>query len=499
MSASGYYTRMFPKLAESPSIPGSEYEKALEKLGEAMVDDDTSDGPATAGYTYLGQLIDHDLTFDITPPDEAHPYASGIRNFRTPFLDLDNIYSGGPTVSPFLYEGRRTEERFLVGCTKAAKDSKFAHGQVRWCDSQSSPDDLPRDERGIALVGDPRQDENLIIAQLHVAFLKYHNRVLEALQNPEAKQIQSAGPRGGTFFQQAQRFVVWNYQYVVLNDFLRTLLDKQVFEDLERKWNTPVRIPSFEFPSFQIPIEFSAAAFRFGHSMVRDSYHFYNSKRRDVDLLCLMALTGQGSKEIECDQFMAPKDASFALPAEWVIEWPSFFELPNQSYHANNFRRIDTKIAKRLHELTPATVKLFNALTFRESRGLTPPHKSLPVRTLVRGARMGLPTGEAVAAALKREKRLKAKQIAAGPHEKELTTLHRNEKTPLWYYILKEAEVCADGARLGPIGSRIVGEVIVQAVRADPTSYLSLDPGWQPFLAGQQRGEMNKILEFLGG
>src|SRR5438477_4461574 len=122
-NAASCYTRMFPKLARSSSMPRSSSEEGLRKLGELMMDDgnpESSDvAPATAGYTYLGQFIDHDLTLDITPLELALPNAEHIRNFRTPFLDLDQVYGGGPNLSHFLYEiqGPPGNERFLIGMT----------------------------------------------------------------------------------------------------------------------------------------------------------------------------------------------------------------------------------------------------------------------------------------------------------------------------------------------------------------------------------------------
>ncbi len=172
MSACSYYTRMFPQLARPPSTPDSILEKGLEQLGRIMTDDNTDrkqNGMLPAGYTYLSQFIDHDLTLDITPLGSAHACVERIPNFRSPFLDLDQLYGGGPSISPFLYRNDYSshgKERFVIGPNKK-KGLEY---------------DLPRNHEGIALVGDARDDENLIVAQLHVVFLMYHNRVLEELR-----------------------------------------------------------------------------------------------------------------------------------------------------------------------------------------------------------------------------------------------------------------------------------------------------------------------------
>jgi hypothetical protein len=422
--------------------------------------DDERHGTPEAGYTYLGQFIDHDLTLDITPPEHAQPHAELIRNFRTPFLDLDHVYGGGPTVSPFLYRNKPTDrgrERFLIGQT-----------------DDGSENDVPRNSEGVALVGDPRQDENLIIAQLHVAFLKLHNRVLDDL---EGGVLPSAGPLNGTPFEEARRLVIWHYQYVVLHDFLRAVLDTTVFEGLPARSG---RCTYAEARPFRIPIEFSAAAFRFGHTMVRDKYHFYNSARGSVSLPDILAQTGSGQGAVPC------------LKTEWVIDWDHFFgTLGVNSFVVNQSLRIDTSLAAQLHDLRSHTVKLFSdpeAKDTTQSKRDAP--KVLPILTLLRGARMGLPSGQDVARALEIENPLTAEEIAtdlATKASKVLTQYAFHRETPLWYYILKEAEMRGSGRRLGRVGSRIVADVITSAVLADPSSYLSIDPSWEPSIRVEKR------------
>ena len=192
------YTRMFPRLpAQGATIP--RLEQGLIELGSKMIAaptdrPDPEDPPPMQGYTYLGQFIDHDLTLDLTPLDAATRNVEHTRNFRTPVLDLDHVYGGGPNLSPFLYSSDSLPgaERFLIGETAATQDVP------------ASPNDLPRNSQGIALTADPREDENLIVAQLHVAFLKLHNRVLDCL---ECGRIQDVGPEGATLFERARRLV----------------------------------------------------------------------------------------------------------------------------------------------------------------------------------------------------------------------------------------------------------------------------------------------------
>lgn len=482
------YSRLFPQLAEAP--PSSTIEKGLEELGRKMKNDGEKDnGDVTAGYTYLGQFIDHDLTLDITPLLDAHPEVEEIPNFRTQFLDLDHVYAGGPNVSPFLYEMSNPpgHERFLIGMTGKAKSRRKDGHQE---ELGSSPDDLPRNARGIALVGDPRQDENLVIAQLHVAFLKFHNLVLEAL---EKGSIADAGPPNGTLFEKARRLVTWNYQYVVFHDFLEKLLEAAVYKSLKEKIAKRAR----PLASFRLPVEFSCAAFRFGHSMVRDFY-VINDDHQKVDLLCLLALTGVGSQTIPCGTSVA---APFVLPADWRVEWQRFFLRPPAKPFFNAAQKINTKIANGLHNLHPETVALFSAAVPNQTKQLTSPEDVLPVRTLLRGARMGLPLGQRVAQAFGLEPLNSDTQIAPpdGPHTEVLRQYGFHRKTPLWYYVLKEAELAnPSGTRLGPVGSRLVGDVIVSSLQADPCSFISLNSGWEPVLGGDPARKMSDILHFIG-
>jgi hypothetical protein len=480
--SSSSYTRMFPGLGRKPSRPLSDFEEGLTELGRAMVDRDppleeeSQPDLPTAGYTYLGQFIDHDLTLDLTPLDGATPSVENTPNFRSAFLDLDHVYAGGPILSPFLYEkGVRGAERFLVGKTS---------------DDPTLAEDLPRNIEGIALTGDPRQDENLILAQLHVAFLKLHNVIVA-----DSAWL-SASPwyrrPGDTDFAVARRIVTWHYQWVVRHDYLKQVLDPEVFERLPELENAKRNRPALDF---RIPIEFSVAAFRFGHSMVRDRYKTgVNRQHEDVSLPDLLGLTGLMG------------GASPALPAEWVVSWDRFFlHRGGDTAHLNRARKIDTQIANGLHHVEELTTK---PIATQRPPGFLPPE--LPVRTLLRGARLELPSGEDVAREISRRENwiriLTEDEIVSGDHRDILTNPRYGlfGNTPLWYYLLKEAELHKNGAgepgrSLGPLGSYLVADVILDALTADPDSYLSV-PDWSPTIptmAGGQGDSMSKILAFI--
>jgi hypothetical protein len=429
----------------------------LAELGKQMKRKEADDGRRNnifAGFTYLGQMIDHDLTFDITPLKRCHPFEDRMQNFRTPFLDLEVLYGGGPTVSPFLYNlnSRQGEERFLIGKTREA-------------DHQEGRDaDLPRNARGIALVGDPRQDENLIIAQLHVHFLKRHNQLVEKLP------ADAVVPAGGSRFEQARRLLTWTYQYYALNFFIKKLVDRSIFNRLQEKFTVTPFVASSRF---RIPIEFSVAAFRFGHSMVRDSYD-YNQTHRHAKLYELLTQTGIGG------------GACPSLKQNWIIALDRFFKVAGYGEPSNDAQQIRPSIARDLFQVQPTIVKLFNVAA-RERPGVKShcniaddPETMLPVRTLWRGARMGLPSGQDVAKALPIPNAITTDKLEEGLRGDLVTKYHFHQDTPLWYYILREAEVFNDGKRLGPVGSWIVASTIFAALKADPNSYLSIHPRWKP-------------------
>lgn len=439
MSHTGF-CRMMPALPLTPSPASGEL--GLIELGEEMKELEPPPSTTTlntpkVGYTYLGQFIDHDLTLDSTPLGLARGSdLSRMVNLRNPRLDLEHVYGGGPQACPFLYERAtlRSAPRFLIGPTIGPPSSR---------------NDLPRNSEGIALVADHREDQNLILAQLHVAFLKLHNAIID---RPALLAASPYYGNAGSTFEAARRMLTWHYQWVVRHDCLRQVLDPKVFN----------RLPELEAKEraqnadFQIPVEFSLSAFRFGHSMVREHY-FYNDAHPKASLQELLEQTGGGG-------------AAFAgLPAHWVIDWRRFFFVGGGSGMARHSSAIDTRVAKGMHNL---------------------PGGPISVRTMQRGDRVGLPSGQAVAMFLGVES-LKTEEMLSGDHAAILRRYGYEKQTPLWYYILMEAELREEGGKgkghgekLGPVGSHIVAQVIMDALLSDPTSYLSVAPKWTPTLPG---------------
>lgn len=405
------------------------------------------DHATRSGYVYFGQFLAHDISHDLRPLAEADPDLEQIPNYRTPRLDLELLYGKSPAEAPFLYEG---DCRLKVGMTEPVAGLP------------STADDLPRDNAGSPVVIDPRNDDNLVVAQFHVLLAKFHNRVCDLLaQQPGL----SCGPRGASLFEQAQRFVVWHYQWIVLHDFLPLIVQDSILRDIEQHGlhffpysYTPADAP------VNLPIEFVLAAFRFGHSMVRPDY-FLNPVVRVVEAAELIRMTKRGGG-------IQPR-----LPANFVISWQRFFYGSNAT--VNRGENIDTFITPALYDLPtlpPAT-----------PGRLCPP---LPELTLWRGSRMRLPSGQEFARHFGYSE-LPPDSIAARPEDRDFFRQSGlRKRTPLWYYLLREAALEAvyepernshwPVQKLGTIGGRIVAETLFQILRADEGSIMHAGKTWRP-------------------
>jgi hypothetical protein len=414
----------------------------------------------TAGSTFVGQFTDHDITFDQTSQlgVPANPLVSP--NTRTPALDLDSVFGGGPGLRPDLYVPNPD------GSVGPAL--KIGTGGVH--------EDVPRAANGdgsySALVGDPRNDENVMIAGLHCAHILFYNRVLSELGSfglrafPSARSADLAS--GYVQFLIAREVTLWHYQWLLVNEHLPQICGQQVVSDVLADGNrfyTPPRGDAF------LPIEFGAAAYRFGHSMVRPSYRAnFTSGTGDSPSPAADPFFGLVFDAAEPD-FNGPvsydrDDLLGGYPAaRRYIGWQTFFDLGDGQ--VKNNKKIDTTISSVLFTLPLPAIA---------------PHTQtaptvLPQRNLLRQLTWGLPSGQAIARAMNQTP-LAAADLAdiAAVYPPFATS------TPLWYYLLAEAKIAADGLNLGPAGGRIVAETLIGLLRADPTSYLSAYPQFTPFL-----------------
>jgi hypothetical protein len=361
-----------------------------------------------AGYIYFGQFVDHDMTLDKTPLTQQKQDVRGMVNYDTPKFDLGSVYGKGPTGSPELYDPAKPGY-LLVN----PHDELF---------------DLPRDGVGAAYLGDPRNDENLIVAQLHVVFLRMHNKLRD----------------GGKTFEQAQQQLRWTYQYLIVNDFLARIVGQDVVAGLIRRRGTgPIQFTGRLYQPRNVnkpymPVEYSGAAYRFGHSMIRAEYEVQDGHT--------VPIFGQDGYEDLRGNRQIP-------PSLW-IDWNYFFEIPDMA------RRIDSQLSLPLFKL-PSTVVAPTAGAI----------VALAERNLLRGKRLGLPAGQDVATAMG-IKPLTNAQLG-------LTEPGWKGKAPLWFYILKESELLG-GKKLGPVGGRIVAEVILGLMALDKTSYFNANPSFVP-------------------
>ncbi len=389
----GRFGRMFR------TLPAAQFdEQMLRKLADAMsaeaedaptpeTEADDEENPAiSAGYTYLGQFIDHDLTFDPASSLERQNDPDGLVDYRTPRFDLDCVYGRGPDDQPYLY--REDHLRLLQGDVLTGNaDDPNARGVPRIAPEKK--------EAARAVIGDPRNDENVIVSQLQASLKFYH-------------------------------------------------AEKEAF----------------------MPIEFSVAVYRFGHSMIRPIYRLNQS----IDRLPIFATKGESLVGFR------------KFPSNWAIDWRLFFDSGNNPPALGPTRvqpayKPDTSLVNPLKTL-PASVAAHPS--------------SLPERNLLRGWRMQLPSGQAVAMAMGldpiEEDKLRVGKANEGdaPTNKKITDISPGfaGNAPLWYYVLAEAQQQfkknETPIHLGPVGGRLVGEVFVGLMLKDSHSFLRAYPKFKP-------------------
>lgn len=510
---------LFPKRARDPKSllsadNPSEMIVKLKALGDAMIDAvETPADPQAANskippvYTYWGQFIDHDITAntdrasadletDITKDDFA-PLAPNLvvqklKNLRRPTLDLDSVYGDGPTLDPDfpteakdfyqaddpvkLKIGVNTEKNVPVPPFRKVPPENDLNRDLPRQGEAGKSDDPNTDTSRLAVIGDSRNDENLIVAQLHVAFLRFHNAVVDWVRKHEPENATD----NQTLFVRAQNLVRWHYQWLVVNDFLKTLTVQGTVEDIVNKGLKFYKLGNR--PIF-MPLEFSVAAYRFGHSMVRAAYDFnlnFTDEATDKDSVTdatfelLFSFTGRA----KIGERNGP-GANDTLPFNWIIDWDRFVSKDKAALRQrNSARKIDTHLAPPLGDL----------LNEAEDQPQPPVDikallKHLAKRNLLRGYLLSLPTGQSIA------KRMGVKPLSPEELKKNNSDAMNQalapflEKTPIWFYVLKEAEVRANGDSLGAVGSRIVAETLIALLMHDSSSYLHQhenDLRWRP-------------------
>ena len=454
LAPEGRFGRLFPAL--DPRQPtGEALADTMGAAGGPMdLGSATHDSLLPAGFTFLGQFLDHDLDFDPTSSLERQTDPNAITNFRTPALDLDNVYASGPAATPHIYDSSSGGEKLLVNGS-----------------------DLARNSQGTALIGDPRNDENMILSQLGLAFMKCHNAIVDGLKAGTFNDVFGAPAQtnedtsGGesTVFLAAQQLMRWHYQWMVIHEFLPLICGPAVVDDILAHG------PRFFHPAKKhapyMPVEFSVAAYRFGHATIRPNYNVNAAH----PLVPLFPTNPAAPTTPRTDLRGGPVDPSFA------VHWANFFDRDP----ANPPQK-----AKRIEPL-------LNTLLLDLPNGVIPanvvvPLRSLATRNLLRSEALMVPSGQSVARAIGVTQPLDAADLRAVASACGGKTLPLTDEQLrdcyLWYYVLAEAFHEHQGNRLGTAGGRIVAELFMGVIAADSLSYPNLYPKWKPTLPASTPG-----------
>lgn len=439
------YRRCFGMLPDHlhPSI------EHLVALGAAFRFNDTNQEAETdipVGYTYLCQFVFHDLTLMVVPAAGASPF-----NRHSGRLELDSVFGEGP-----------------------ARDGRAVALPVGRTIPRGQPCDLPRDGTGRAAICDTRSDDNLPLAQTHVAVLRFHNAIVAACP--------------GLSRSDARALAVAHFQSVVIHDLLPRLIDPAVYEDVMANGRCVVHAAPEIDGDFAIPLEFAAACARFGHAMIRNLYRCWNVENPGARLYAFWRNTFNSSDR--------PLDGTGDLARtrlfdDWIADWtrllgdpPGRFGLPPLLAS-----RIDTVFAQPLSQIPQQALPQLAASSLQ-------PSSNIAALSLLRGLSLRLNSGPAAAARILARLRAQGRpcfrlltskeMLLDEPDEaRRLLTLSIGdgggtlaEHPPLWLYILKEAAILRNGMRLGPVGSRIVMETLHAAIEAARPSILG--SGWRP-------------------
>lgn len=433
------FGRMFAAL--DPAYTRPEILVEIGKVGgnmEAPDDKDRTDS-VPVGSIFFGQFVDHDITLDASSTfDRVVDDAGEITNVRTPRLDLDCIYGLGPEAQPYLYV---QDEPF--------RGVKLLTGADNPGQAGLQDDDLLRSPNGRAIIGDPRNDENRVISQLQLAVIRFHNHVAQTLYDETKADEDAETLEGHALYEEARRLTTWHYQWAVVNDFLTDVCGTAV---VERILGCGRQFYCGDVPF--IPVEFSVAAYRFGHSMIP-----------------MKLQVQKNGKQLELFGLELGPGFTPLTDPESVVDWHELLFTP-ENRQVERAQKLDTLLAGDLLSL--------------EFIDGTPEEKSLAIRNLLRGNTFLLPGGEKVAAAIGCDPSQIKKVVNKVA---EVNGDLGDDGIPLWLYVLAEAEVIGreepdgstnEGEGLGPVGATLVGEVIIGLLELDDHSYLGANRNWSP-------------------
>ena len=455
VSAAGVTTPPFRFSRMGPSGAGKQLgEGARKRLGEAMARAGGGNSQIPAGFTYLGQFIDHDRTFDKTDVMlGTNVTPAQLLQARSPSLDLDSLYGAGPQDpgSAKFYEadGLHLKVGKTIGPTKNGFDLPRGAGNTAA-------------KKRKAIIPDPRNDENLAVAQTHLAMIRFHNRVVDT---------QLGGVPDTQKFERAREIVTKHYQWMIRTDYLPRIARKAVVDNVFNNGRKVFEVNAAPTDVPTMPIEFSIAGFRLGHAMVRANYNWnkiFDNGGGTLDLLFTFSATGGNL------------GSDTRLASIWIADFRRLYDFseankPNLTVPASKFNRamrIDTRIVDPLQHLPPQTVGLPNSTGFNDKR------RNLAFRNLTRAKMVKLATGQQMQRFFKNKgvtiPRLTKQQIRDGNNGADLSGLTAAQReavlknTPLWFYVLREAEL--NGGRLSGVGAWIVAETFHRAMEGSTHS-----------------------------
>lgn len=425
------FGRMFGDLPPAYTNP-----QALAALGKAKGPMDggkkaNRTNTVPVGHVFFGQFIDHDITLDVFSKLDAVNTPNAIGNSRSPTLDLDCVFGAGHEPARFMYHG-----------DGPFKDVKLLTGIDQDAGSVETRNDLMRGVNKRAIIGDFRNDENRIVSQLQLGMINFYNRFCDIIHSEEPTLSE------GDLRVKAERLTRWHYQWAVVNDFLRAMCGGAVVDHIlgaGRKYYCG-GVP-------YIPVEFSVAAYRFGHSMAPQKIQIQKGKSA---LELFGAGLGRGFTPVPS------QDA--------IVDWHEVFNT-DAGRSVQMAEQLDTKMASDLLDLPfiPAGDEA-----------------SLATRNLLRGNSFLLPGGDIIAAHMDRPQSEIEKVVGVAT---EASKGAITKGVPLWYYILAEAEKVGretekdhfePGEGLGPVGARIVAETIIGLLEYDESSFLGANRNWSP-------------------
>ena len=397
------YQKLFPELPPLYLSDDELWELSCEMIEHSKCLDSKT---VTNGEATFGQLLAHDMTFENVSNFKKSFNPKALTNVRSISLDLDSMY--GLKSETFYYQKNQTSKLLL------SKQQDEAH---TWYD-------LPRNHENVAIVPDARDDESILVSRIHVLFMQFHNHYIKCFLKDKDTATQ---------YQEARLRITWFYHWLIVHHYLYKVLDPAICDEILENG------PQFFKEPYCLPLEFSGAAFRIGHSQSRD--------------------LSQLNEYLKAGIF----DLGSFEQADVFVDWSYLFDLGDGK--VEYAKLIDTKIAKDFH----------NIPFLKSEKDIR--NRSLPFRNLKRGVVYGLPSGESV-----------AKRMCLEPLDIPETEKLGLSGTPLWFYILKEAELLHQGAHLGPVGSQIFGEVFFAILKNDPNSYLVQHPKWEPNGLGNDKG-----------